>query len=1171
MMKSNNVNESVRDPQGVRHVVAQGARGGHPPGTQPSIPTERSLSAQPSRSGGMRTWSDPADLTAAPTRDEFAPDVAAAIADLRARGGIASPACPEQADAQRSELHFAMPGVNRRSFLQLTGAAAVLAVVSGCSDPHPDTLVPYAQQPDGSTLGAGLWYSSVIRVNGTARPIMAKAYDGRPIKLDGNPDHPLVRGRSDAKTQAALLDLYDPDRGGIDPAQPKVFHDGPRRRDGTGFVPTTWADLDTAVAAVLKGGRVLLVTGPIDGPACLAQIAELQSAFGDRFGHVAYHPWAADSARAARLIVLGERSVPRWNLAKASVLVAFGSDLLADGDTATQVAYGAFRRGAGEPGQVICVEPTLSQLGSCADVRIRAGMDSLAWIAWAVANEVAAATGGSIPPTIAEGLEAAIQPIAAGMRKVRTAEGEEHAISWMAKRLLAARGTGQGVAYVGGAVHSGPESLDLHVAVTWLNRLLGAEGVVVTGESSGTSSEALTAALAKPWDAVIVSGGANPAFSLPGAAEALAKIPLLVSLNPTRDETTLLAGWHAPGLHDLEAWGDASSAPGVVELQQPVIHPLWDCRAAEESLAAFAVAALGDAAPASFITPRTQVPANAPVSVVSRKQLWSAAERGVLPWRLYVQQVWSTTVAASAATAATGEAFWRAALARGFVSVARPGMIADRMLRPVESPKPMAVPPLSLVCNGSRTIGDGSQLNNAWLQEVPDPVSKVCWDGYAAFSPSDAKSAGIVGNDVVALTIGARTVELPALIQDGQHPGTVEVFLGWGRTAAGVVAGITANDGFRANAYLLADGRRWGAAVTVARTGKRYELAQTQHHHRLAGEQVAIDDVLALHHADPGAAKRSHAAHAWEAGTDGKPGGRLSIWRSHQTYPGHRWGMAIDLDLCTGCNACMVACNAENNVPVVGRDEVRKNREMHWIRIDRYFSAPADEADARLDVAVLHQPMLCQQCDNAPCEAVCPANATVHNDEGINVQVYNRCIGTRYCSNNCPYKVRRFNWYQYSAFRAGPQQSGQPDLRLVKNVVTEGNHVAAVELAHQPLQMMLNPEVTVRHRGVMEKCNFCIQRQRTWRTDEKRQGKRVGDGHLTSACAQSCPTSAITWGDLNDQESQVLKQSNDPRAYLALDVESNTRPKVAYLRKLRHRPATAEELATLQGHAAEKH
>jgi molybdopterin-containing oxidoreductase family iron-sulfur binding subunit len=753
---------------------------------------------------------------------------------------------------------------------------------------------------------------------------------------------------------------------------------------------------------------------------------------------------------------------------------------------------------------------------------------------------------------------------------VRTATGEVQAITYMAERLLAAhKAKGLGLAYAGGAVHSGPESLDLHLAVTWLNRLLGAEGVAVVGTPPNAGRAVLAEALAEGWDAVIVAGGANPAFDLPGAAAALAKVPLLVSLNPSRDETTALAQWHAPGLHDLESWGDAASSPNTVELQQPVVQPLWDSRAAEESLAAFALAAGLDNA--ALRTARAAVPAQAAVSVVSRKQLWSAAERGILPWRSFVQQVWTGEVQAAAGTAAAGDAFWRASLSRGFVEVPRRMVPANRKITAIPAPSAVASAQFMLVCNGARTVGDGSQLNNAWLQETPDPVSKVCWDGWAAFSPADAKTAGIAGNDVVALTVGADTVKLPALVQDGQHPGTVEVFLGWGRSAGGLVAQATAVDGFRANAYQLAGGRRWGAAVTVEKTGQRYELAQTQHHHRLAGERVAIDDVLELHRADPGAARRNHRAHAWENGTDGKPGGRLSIWRSHQTYPGHRWGMAIDLDLCTGCNACMVACSAENNVPVVGRDEVRKNREMHWMRIDRYFSAPAAEADARLDVSVLHQPMLCQQCDNAPCEAVCPANATVKSDEGINLQVYNRCIGTRYCSNNCPYKVRRFNWYQYSSFRAGPQGSGQPDLRLAKNVMTEGNDVAAAELAHQPLQMLLNPEVTVRHRGVMEKCNFCVQRQRTWRTDEKRQARRLPDGHVTSACAQACPTAAITWGDLNDQESQVLKQSNDARAYLALDAESNTRPKVAYLRKLRHRPATADELAALATHGGEKH
>jgi molybdopterin-containing oxidoreductase family iron-sulfur binding subunit len=1131
----------------------------------------------------MKVGSDPADLTNGPARDEFGADVSAALADLRARGGVESPACPEERDAQRNKLHFELPGVNRRGFLQLTGAAAIVAFISGCNDPHPDTLVPYAQQPDGTTIGEGVWFSTVVRVNGRARPVMVKTYDGRPIKIDGNPDHPLVQGRSDAQTQAALLDLYDPDRAGLDPEQPKVFHDGPRQRDGDAWAPTTWNKLDEAVSKGLAaGGRIGLITGPIDGPARAALIAELTRAFGNRLVHVAHHPYAEDAAVEARRRVLGIATAPEYRLGKARVLVSLGSDILGGGSTGIveRVGFAAFRRGIdGVPGQIVAFEPTMSQLGSCADVRVRVGMERLVWIAWGIAAEVSAAVGVPLPAAIADVLAARLEPIARDLRPVRTATGEVSPIAFAAEQLMAARKAGlASLVHVGGAVHAGPESLDLHIAATWLNAALGNEGATILATAPTASNSAASALLAKGDLAALIVAGANPAYDLPDAAARIAAIPLVVSLNASRDETTALAHWHAPSLHDLESWGDASSASGVVEVQQPVVHPLWDTRAAEESLIAFTVGALGEAAPATLRVERQAVSSTAPVSVVSRKQLWNAAEHGLVPWRELVKRTWTTGVQAASGAVASGERFWTAALARGFVTVPAPVEASSATaVVPVTTPASGVVSGLTLVCTAARTIGDGSQLNNAWLQEIPDPVSKVCWDGWLALSPTDAKDAGISDDDVVAVTVGSQTVKLPVVVQDGQHPGTVETFLGWGRTSAGLVAAITAADGHRTNAFQLAGGRRWGTQVTLAKTGERYQLAKTQHHNRLAGEQVALDDVLELHRVDPGAAKRKHVAHAWEAGTDGKPGGRLSIWRSHQTYPGHRWGMSIDLDVCDGCGACQVACSAENNVPVVGRDEVRKNREMHWMRIDRYYSAAAAEADARLDVAVLHQPMLCQQCDNAPCEAVCPANATVKSDEGVNLQVYNRCIGTRYCSNNCPYKVRRFNWYQYSSFRAGPQGSFEPLGRLAKNVIGEGAPASAYELAHQPLQLLLNPEVTVRHRGVMEKCNFCTQRQRAWRERERKDGRHLADGVITTACAQACPSAAITWGDLNDQDSAVVKTSADPRAYLALDAESNTRPKVAYLRKLRNRPATGAELATLEAHGhgaadgAEKH
>jgi Fe-S-cluster-containing dehydrogenase component/anaerobic selenocysteine-containing dehydrogenase len=1107
-------------------------------------------------------WSSPEDLVAAPAspqRDEFGPEVASAIADLRARGGFDSPTSPAQADRQRAELRLAQPGVNRRGFLQLTGAAAVYAVVAGCNNPHPDSLVGYAQQPDGITLGEGVWYSTSVRVNGRSRPVIAKAYDGRPIKLEGNPDHPLIQGRSDAQTQAVLLDLYDPDRGGVDPERPTVYRDGPHERTGDTWAALTWSALDQKVAQKLASGRVLLITGPVDGPGTAAFLAELRTAFSGRLTHIAHHPFAEDAAQLARQQALGRSSMPAYHFGKAQVLLALGSDILGGGTTGIieQVQYGAFRRGVdGEPGQVICFEPTMSQLGACADVRVRVAMDRVAWVGWAIAAEVAKITGTALPPAIVAGLSTQVPALERDLRPV----GEVPAIRFAAERLLAAKRAGRSsLVYAGGAVHA--HAVDVHAAATWLNQALGNEGVTVVEAQASASSTALARLLpeiASGAFAAVVIAGANPAFDQPGAAAALATAGFVVSLNPTRDETTALAHVHAPGLHDLEAWGDAASHPGFAEIRQPLIHPLWDCRAAEESLIAFAVASLGAGAPTTFSVPRSAVPASGgTVSVVTRKQLWNAGERGLVSWREWLRLHWGSVVRVRSGAAGDADQFWSAVLAKGFVAVRSeetPTVATSDIVAPAA---PLAG--LHLVCTAARSIGDGSQLNNAWLQELPDPVSKVCWDGWLALSPVDAAAAGISDHDVVAITANGETVRLPALVQDGQHPGTVETFLGWGRRGAGLVADLTADDGHRANAFLLAAGVRRGVPVSLAKTGLRYELAQTQHHHRIEGREVALEDVLELHRADPGAVRRSHKGHAWVAGTDGRPSGRLSIWRSHQTYPGHRWGMAIDLDACTGCAACIVACSVENNVPVVGRDEVRRNREMHWIRIDRYWSAPHLEAEARLDVEALHQPMLCQQCDNAPCEAVCPANATMKSDEGVNLQVYNRCIGTRYCSNNCPYKVRRFNWYQYSSYRAGPRTPGDPQERMVKNLLTEGDLKAVAEVAHHPLQLVLNPEVTVRHRGVMEKCNFCVQRQRVWRDREKSEFSRLPDGVITTACAQACPTAALVWGDLNDETSAVSRTGSEARAFLSMDAELNTRPKIAYLRKLRHRPATAAE------------
>jgi molybdopterin-containing oxidoreductase family iron-sulfur binding subunit len=1080
----------------------------------------------------MTAWKSPADLVTPPRADEFGVEVAAAIADLRDAHGLAAGSC--QPAGRAEDWRQLLPAVNRRGFLQLTGAAAVFGL-AGCAK-HPDVLVAQASRSEGPGVGEPVYYASLLRDSGHPVAVVVKTLDGRPIKLDGNPDCPVVKGTSDAATQAALLNLYDPDR----------LQQGPLARQGTTFVPTSWQTLDAAVGAALTTGRVGLLTGPIDGPARRQLIDELVAAGNGRLTHAVYEalPRSVDMAvRGAALGVRAGRAPAAYQLDRASVLLAVG-DLLGGGHAGHEahVQWGAFRRAGGE---AIVVEPVMSQTGTMADVRVRCPADSIAWYLWAVAEACATSLGQRLPEAAARELDrirGSNLAVTLGLGPVRGGEGD--AIAFAAARLLAAHQAGKrSLVYAGGTW----ASREVHLAACYLNVLLGNEGVTVgdgpvtalheASAHGGTTAQAL---LAGPLDALIVMD-CNPAYSLPGAAAAIARVPLVVAVADRRDETAELAHWIAPTTHGLESWGDAEVAPGVYALQQPTIRPLWDAREAEQSLIAFAAVA-GFAA---FVAPVTKTEE---LSVVARRPLWRASNHGVRAWADYVRSVWSGAVHQRAASLATPQAFWTAALARGVVEVPVPTTREIRIFDPAAATGLAgfrAATGYRLVLSASRTLRDGAQANNPWLQELPDPVSKITWDNYLAVSPADAQRELLGEGSVVTLTVNGSAIAVPVHVQEGQHPGTLELFLGWGRTQAGQVAGLT--DGFAINAFALAHHPLAGIHdATLAAAGRTYELAGTQGHDRIAGRPMPLD-TEGVGHA---------LAANWQTGTDGKPGGRLSLWRTSPAYVGRKWGMTIDMDACTGCNACVVACSAENNVPVVGRDEVRKNRELHWIRIDRYYSG--DES-AKLDVDVVHQPMMCQHCDNAPCEVVCPANATMHNNEGVSLQIYNRCIGTRYCANNCPYKVRRFNWYEYSQYRAGPQGSSSPLARIQKNLITEGRTSAAAEMTHAPLQLLLNPEVTVRSKGVMEKCNFCVQRLRDIRDEEKTDGKALPDGAITTACAQTCPSQAIVFGDLNDDRAKVVTLGNDHagRAFKALDEELNTRPAVAYLKRIRHREAAA--------------
>ena len=1114
-----------------------------------------------------RTWQAAAELdptlNSVANRDEFGPDVAKAIADLRAKHGHSSVSCapegnkPAALDRLRGELSQMLPGVNRRGFLRLTGAAAVFSLAA-CNESHPDTLVPYAEQPEGSVLGKASWFSTVVRDSGRPVAVMAKAFEGRPIKLEGNPDCPVGRGRADARTQSALVNLYDPDRhsGALHLTSPAVA-DKPAVAESI-----TWEALDAAVGASLKEGGIALITGPVDGPASGQFIEDLTQTYAGRLKHAVYNPISRSVEVQARKLGLGVASEPTYHVGKAAVLVTLGSDMLGEAGLAEHVGFGDLRALKGEGaaawmGQVIAFEPTLSQTGAASDVRVRVAADRVSHLAWTLAAAVATKLGVALPAGIQYSTALGLKPM--------LREGVEvDPLDFAADQLVAAKKANRhSLIYVGGAAQAAASCLPVHLAAVWLNSVLGNEGVTVTNGAASALPEVggiadIAAACQRGEIATLIIRDANPVYGWPSFLKAMAKVKTVVVLADRVDETAQHATYIAPTLHNLESWGDAEIAPGVVALQQPTIQPLWDSRAAEESLMAFTVAALGAAAPAVFAQPKI-VSATVPKAVVARTPVWLPAAHGVQSWQRYVKSVWLARVKPAAKVLAGDVAFWNSALSTGVLTLpAAPSAVTRDEAAIAKAVGTLPAPStsgLQLVISRSRTLGDGTWANNAWLNELPDPVSKTTWDNWLSVSPAD----GFTDGEVVHLDVSGRKLLLTVHVQDGQHPGTLETFFGWGRTKAGAVAALSADKDRLVDAYTITDSYLVGGplSATVTKTGATYVLANVQGHQRLDGrDEIARDRRF-------GEQASAHHHEGWIAGTAtdaaGKPNGRLDLWGSRHAYPGHRWGMTVDMNSCTGCNACVTACTAENNVPVVGRDEVRKNREMHWISINRYFKG---DPTTRLDVEVVNQPLMCQQCENAPCETVCPANATMHNEQGINVMVYNRCIGTRYCANNCPYKVRRFNWYEYSSMRVGPLGLDNPleQLgRVGKNVLTSGSVTSNAELAHAPLQMLFNPDVTVRSKGVMEKCNLCIQRTRDIREVEKRTDRTYQDGSITTACAQTCPTKAITFGDLRDPFSEVVgtaKKAED-RGYLLLDKELNTRPGVVYLARLRNRPAEA--------------
>lgn len=1171
---------------------------------------------------------------------EFAPQLEEAMDAIRREYGIkddgslaATAGDRPSGDQRQQDLRALLPDVSRRGFMRLSGAAAVFGL-AGCWHEAPDTLVPYEQQPENTYLARPVYYNTVIRAGGEPRAVLVKRYDGRPIKLEGNPDDPVGGGKLGVRGQATIVDLYDPDR----------LRNGPRKNADGENVAADWAELDLQVGQSLAQGGVALVTGSWNGPSRLRLRDELATSLGDRFTHVAYHPFAQDVARDARAASFGDDHAhePVYHPDEAKVMVTFGSDYLGGGTTglADNRAFGAMRKvkGSGEHadmGQLLAFEPTVTQTGTLADIRTRVDMADLPGLAWTIAVRVAEKMGAEVPKI---GREIAAQYTQGNAEHLELHPGVAHLdhgkyaqddgggiIAYAADQLVQAHEAGNhSLIYVGGATHCSEQSHQLFVVANYLNAILGNEGVTVETASRpefnvDTSARAFAQLLADCQAGkvqTLLLADVDPIYDWhdPQAVrDALAQVPTVVALAERDSETVRAAHWIAPIDHDLESWGDAELTRGVFAVQQPCTRQLWNTRSIEQSLMAFAQAA--GSVPDSWRVDSAEAdPKQA--AWISREPLWQAQAVGLQSWGEFVRATWNDTVLKRVGPV-NDDGFWRSALSRGVVGRPTTGS-APGVSFNAQAVKSVAFANReghTLVISSSRIMGAGEQANNPYLQEVGDPVSKVTWDNYLAVSLDDAAAWKLPRDAVAALTVGEQTVHVPVFVQVGMLPGTVELFTGWGRELAGVVAdggGVEQPDGGRRqiNAFHMAlNGARWGVPVTVSPVEDTYRLAEIQGNDYQDGRGAALDDLLVHHQKDPGMHHRGHHHSLWVHGqgttdpqleTPSDPEkpfsspNNLSMWDSVHVYPGRRWGMSIDLNSCTGCNACVVACSLENNVPVVGRDEIRLGREMHWIRIDRYYATTVTHEeyieenlteskviegesatdfgrlerkryeghnDAHFDV--FHQPMLCQHCGHAPCEEVCPAMATMHSDQGVNIQVYNRCIGTRYCANNCPYKVRRFNFYEYSKYRQGPVGSGDPLARVAKNIAGEFSTTSRDEMLELPLQMLLNPAVTVRSKGVMEKCNFCVQRTRDIREHEKRSNRKYDDSDpmMTVACAQTCPTSAIIFGDINDPDSSVSQHIKArEHGYKVLDSVLNTRPSITYHRQIRNRPPAPDEM-----------
>ncbi len=961
--------------------------------------------------------------------------------------------------AEFGERAEELDGPSRREFLKLASVTLALAGVTACTKQPLEPIIPYVKQPEELTLGKALYFATAMPLSGIARPLLVRSHEGRPTKIEGNAEHPALGdtrrwslypgGASDVFSQGSLYDLYDPERSQTILQLGEV-------RTYANFLGAMRGVMNAQTA--LKGAGLRILTPITTSPTLVAQIKALQAALPEMKWYC-WEPVNRDNVKLGAQQAFGQIVETRYSIANADLVVSLDADFL-------NSAYPDFHR-------------LTREFADRRDPDHPRGMLRFYSIGSSPTNTSAKADHATgTHASDVRGWSFQLQRLAIGPNTFIDAVGEIErqrvtTVATAAKELRERRLS----SLIIPGEHQPPE---VHALAHQLNATLGNVGKSVFYSDpvepephvcSHDIAVLMDDIRARRVDLLVILGG-NPVYDAPadaGFAQAIGSVPLRVHLGTHFNETAAQCHWHIPEAHYLESWSDARAADGTACLIQPLIAPLYGGKTAHEVLAAF-----------------TNTPDSTSYDLV--RQYWQLQHKG-----------------------ADFEKWWRRALHDGFIADSKPALKAVAAKNAGGSPASThngvgpgdssghVAPAASggeyeLIFRPDPTLYDGRFANNAWLQELDKPLSTMTWDNPAWISVRDAEKLKLEQGDIVEIASGGSKMVGPVYVQPGQPEGSVTLFLGGGRVRAG-----HSGNGAGWNVYpLRSNASPWMARGSVRKTGERMPVAKIQPHQMMEGRDLVRVAALEEYRKNP-----KFAQERVEASTPNE-----TLYPTFE-YKGYAWGMAIDTNRCVGCNSCIVACQAENNIPVVGKKQVLFRRAMHWIRVDTYYEG--------LDNPKIYfQPLPCMQCENAPCEYVCPVGATVHSTEGLNDMVYNRCVGTRYCSDNCPYKVRRFNFLLYQDWST-PQ-----------------------------LKMMRNPDVTVRSRGVMEKCTYCVQRITQARIEAEKAERPVRDGEFTSACAQACPADAIVFGDINDPNSRVHKLKHGPRDY-GLLAELGTRPRTTYL------------------------